>query len=162
VIKNVSLKIDNNVIAESVKHVYTYLMIFDDDDSIKGDISVVASGSASLVAKEQQQIRVQELLTLTNNPTDLKIIGMRGRAHMLRQVLKMHDYGDEIESIIPTDEELAAKEQAETQMQQMLLAQQGMAGGNIGSQQPAPTETDVAGNRLQGMDTALFHQGGGG
>jgi hypothetical protein len=162
VIKNVSLGIDNKVIAESVKHLYTYLMLFDDDNSIKGDISIVASGSASLVAKEQQQIRVQELMNLTNNPIDQKIIGLRGRARMLRYVLKLHDYGDDIEGIVPTDEDIAAQEKAEQQMQQMLVAAQAGGGTDYGSQMPAPEETDAAGNHLQGMDTALFHQGGAG
>lgn len=118
-IKNVVKHIDSGVISKIVHGYYVYNMLWHPDQSIKGDAKVVARGALSLVAKEQNQLRLQEVLAQTNNPTDMQIIGLEGRAELLRKALQGVDVGSDF---IPSEEELTAKMQ---QRSQELMAQQG-------------------------------------
>lgn len=54
----------------------------------KGDINIVARASEYLIVAEQLQARRQEFLAFTNNPVDLAIIGIDGRANILRETVK--------------------------------------------------------------------------
>ena len=53
-----------------------------------GDINIVARASEYLIVAEQLQARRQEFLAFTNNPVDLAIIGLEGRANVLRETAK--------------------------------------------------------------------------
>lgn len=125
---------------------YEYLMLYDEDESIKGDVDVSASGSKSLMAKEQKQIRLNEFLGQTANPVDSQIMGPKGRAALLRESVKSLDI--KVDDVIPDAEEF------NQQMQQAAL--QALPGG--AGQQEAPQALDAAGNPVAGQDTALFQQ----
>lgn len=156
-IKNVMGKFSDNVINGSVKRTFQYEMLFGADDSIKGDLEVQARGVAALLAKEQLLIRKAELLTLTNNPTDMGIIGIEGRAEMLRDVLKSGYMN--VDRIIPPQKEIRRKvEEAQKQAQEQQLAQaQQMAMGQGQGQQPtSPRLLDATGRPVQGTDNELF------
>jgi hypothetical protein len=89
----------------------------------EGDINIVARASEYLIIAEQLQARRQEFLAFTNNPTDMAIIGMDGRATVLRETVKsLKMDGD---NIIPAEWEMNAM------MGQMML--------------PAPEEEGVVG-----------------
>lgn len=94
--------IDNGVIRPAIEMQWFENMLYDPDPAIKGDAKVVTKGSTVLVAKDQAQMRRAELLEATNNPTDMRILGIEGRADMLRQVFKAADMPD----ILPDREEL--------------------------------------------------------
>lgn len=149
IIKSVMANIDRFIISESVTRVWEYLMLFDDDQSIKGDAQIIARGSSALVAKEALQIRRQEFLNMTNNPVDNAIVGIKGRAEILRQVMLTLDI--DVDAVIPDIDSVMEREAAFMQN----------AGTNTGSQTPAPSNVDLAGNRPQGADTAVFAQGRG-
>lgn len=118
-IKNVVKHIDSGVIAPTVHRYYVYNMLFSEDQAIKGDAQVIARGALSLVAKEQNQMRLQEILAQTNNETDMQIIGLDGRADLLRKAFQ----GLDVDSgFIPSEEELANK--LRQQQEQMALMQQ--------------------------------------
>ena len=136
-IKMVVSNIDKPV-SDTVKAVYEHNMLYDEDESIKGDVNINARGSSSLIAKEQRQMRLNEALGATNNPVDMAIIGNPGRATLLREAMKSLDIV--VDEVVPDDDELRDRIQAEMQSQ---LAIEGKT-------------QDAAGNPAGGQENALF------
>jgi len=144
----------DKMVGDCAGRTYDYNMRFDEDDSIKGDCRVMARGSAALVAKEQQVVRIREMLQATNNPADLEIIGLEGRAKLLKAATKDLLDGEEI---IPDEQKLMQIVERVRQKEMMLL-QQGMgAGPKGGTPGASPMTLDNAGNPAGGVDTNL-HQ----
>ena len=145
VIKNIMIDIDNEVIAPAVQYHYDLLMLFDKDMSIKGDARIIASGATTLVAKEQQLLRLTEFANILNNPTDNMIIGIKGRAMLLRMI--MEQFPVNVDDIIPSDEEI------EQRRQQQMEAEMGS------NREPKKTnQVNLAGEPPAGGDHALYTQ----
>lgn len=106
-IKNVVKHIDSGIISPTIYRYYVHNMLWHEDQEIKGDAQVIARGALSLVAKEQNQMRIQELLAQTGNPIDMSIIGIEGRAELLRKTMQGVDVSSDF---IPSDEDLAQKQ----------------------------------------------------
>lgn len=169
-IKEIISHIDAMVEGAIQKH-YDMLMIYDEDDSIKGDAKVVARGSSALLAKEQRLVRTMEILQSTLNPIDLQIIGVEGRTKLLRSAFDLLEINESGE-ILPEDEEkLRELIKAVTAQAQQMAASMGAGGGeekpmdrareNSGvkgvSGQPAPTRTlDASGAPMGGMEANFF------
>ena len=66
-------------------------------------VKVVARASEHLVIAEQLQLRRTEFLERTNNPIDMQIIGMEGRAEILRETSKSLKMSDDI---VPAKDDL--------------------------------------------------------
>ena len=140
-ISGVIAHIDEKIIAPSIKEHWNHIMMYDTDIDKMGDINVIARASEQLIVAEQLQLRRSEMLDRTNNQWDQKIIGDKGRAHMLKDAfdsMKM-----DTESIIPTDDELDAM-QAEA-MRQLGIEQGGGQPGQPGI--PPAAVIDAAGNK---------------
>lgn len=146
-IKQVIRNIDN-VVEGSVQRTYEFNMLYDEDESIKGDLNTQARGSASLIAKEQQQIRRNEFLAQTNNPIDFGIMGEPGRAALLREAVKSLDIP--VDEVVPDKEAVMAKVQA-AMMQAMSQPAGGPGGGPAG-----PQAQDAAGMPAGGQGAGLF------
>lgn len=131
--------IDHDVIKPIVHRQFIYNMRFDDDQSIKGDAQIVARGAVNLAVKETVNVRRLEFLNATANPIDMEIVGMDGRAAILREVAKGLQMP--IEEIIPSREK--AKYINQLRMEREQLAEQ--EGG-----EPAIREAD--GSPSGGMD----------
>jgi len=140
-IKQVIKYVDDGILEPIVYRYFIYNMIYSDDNSIKGDLKIVARGSQTLIMKEQMQIRVAELLTATGqSPVDLQIMGMQGRAHLLRAALDGLDMP--IDKVVPDPDKFA------DMMPPMEPGQQG--------QGPAPVGLDSAGAPSRGQDHNLM------
>lgn len=87
-IKQTISSIDVHVIGPSVERAYQWLMQYDASAGLKGDLKIVARGALSLVTKEAAQVRRNEFLMATGNPLDMQIIGIEGRAELLREAAK--------------------------------------------------------------------------
>jgi hypothetical protein len=87
-LKGVVSTIDTRVLAPMLSMLYTYNMLFDKDETIKGDAQVVARGAVALMQMETLQLRRNEFLQATSNPIDSQIVGPEGRAEILREVAK--------------------------------------------------------------------------
>lgn len=87
-LKSVVSNIDVDVMTPKIEACYNYNMLFNPDESIKGDAKVVARGAVSLMQLESLQLRRNEVLVATNNPTDNQIMGLEGRAEILRETFK--------------------------------------------------------------------------
>lgn len=81
-------EIDRNMVRPIVERQYDWNMIFLDDESIKGDLRIVARGAAALLEREQQASRVLDFLNMTSNELDMQLVGLKGRAELLRDVCK--------------------------------------------------------------------------
>lgn len=111
-IKDAIANIDFDVIRPFIHRMWIYNMENDPDEAIKGDSKVVPRGAAVLVAKDSAQARRLEMLALTGNGMDMQIIGIEGRAKILRDLFKQAGLQDDI---IPSQDELEKKLAAQAQ-----------------------------------------------
>lgn len=112
---------DRDIIQPLIEVLFTYNMLYNPDPSIKGDVQVVARGAISLSQKEVLQQRRNEFLAATANPVDLQIVGIEGRAALLREAAKGLDMP--IDKLIPNEQKLAMMQAANQQAQQAQQAQ---------------------------------------
>ena len=104
-------------------------MRYDEDESIKGDVEVLARGAINLATKETLNVRRVEFLNATANPIDIEIVGQDGRAALLREVAKGLQML--VDDIIPSREKGSQQAKGKAQM----AAQQAQAA-------PAATQPD--------------------
>jgi hypothetical protein len=150
-IRQVVMHIDSDIVKPIVERQFVYNMRYDEDESIKGDVSVVAKGAVNLAVKETVNIRRIEFLNATANPFDIEIIGKDGRAAILREVAKGLQ--------MPVEEVVPSREKSVFNQQQAALA---MASMPQQPQQGAPAETGSAGEPKGGMEanTVMSRAGG--
>jgi len=143
-IKQVIGNIDSDVTQPLIERLYYYNMRYSDDPELKGDARVVARGVNVLVAKEQAQVRMNEILQIiANNPMFVQIVGEEAIADLLREVCKPLNM-----NIVPDKEVIRARVIQQQQIQMMMAMQ--AAGGNVidGQAQRVPPKT-MPGNRQQ-------------
>jgi len=89
VIKDAVMNIDIGLIKPRIEFQFYYNLI-KNKDSLKfsGDVNVVPRGSTTLTIKAAQQLRRNEFLQITSNPIDQEIMGLEGRANLLREIGK--------------------------------------------------------------------------
>lgn len=132
-IRQVVMHIDNDVTKQVVKRQFVYNMRYDPDETIKGDAEIIPRGAVNLAVRETVNARRVEFLNATANPVDLEIIGVDGRAAILREIAKGLQMP--VDDIVPSREtldfETRAKAQAQIaapQQQQQPQAPQGGGG----------------------------------
>jgi len=131
-IRQVVMHIDSDVILPVVQRQFLYNMRYDPDESIKGDVEVVAKGAINLAVKETVNVRRVEFLNATANPIDIEIMGPDGRAAILREVAKGLQMP--VDELIPSREKMSQQQQLAAQS---MAAQMPEAGQQSGA--PAPT-----------------------
>lgn len=81
--------LDKGIIQKSVQKQFYYNLDYEElDEDLIGDVKVVAKGSSSMIAKEQQAVRRTEFMGMTNNPVDVQIMGLKGRKYLLDETAK--------------------------------------------------------------------------
>lgn len=136
--------------SKCIERLYDYNMAYHPDENIKGDCNVVARGSSVLLAKEQKTVRLNEFLQQTLNPVDQQIMGIDGRAKLLKEVTKALELDDDI---IPDKEGLEKLVEKIQATQQQLMAAGQNPGETAGMVPPAnPQTVDNAGNAAGGAD----------
>ena len=148
-IKMVIANMDNGITEPSVEKQYYFNLDFEDDAEIMGDLKVVAKGSTSLIAKEQQAIRKTEFMDRTNNPVDMSIIRAKGRAKLLEDAMKAL----EIDS-----DEVLEEAQFELSGSSGMFAQPMVGAGDQGQIGPDGQPINAAGDRRAGADFAAFNR----
>lgn len=152
----------DDMVASAVARLYDYNMLYDPDESIKGDCKIVARGTSALMEKEQKILRRTEFLASTGNPIDVQLVGLKNRAKMILQ--QARDLGLEVEE----SEDL---QQMIAQVAAQLAAQAQQAGGSqpVGAPSqppgsappgPAPQTLDAAGNPAGGAEMGTMNQPG--
>lgn len=145
-IRQVVMHIDSDIVKPIVERQFVYNMRYDNDESIKGDVEVIAKGAINLAVKETVNVRRIEFLNATANPFDIEIIGKDGRAAILREVAKGLQ--------MPVDEVVPSREKSAYDQQQAALAASAVA--QMQQAQPgAPAPTDASGAPKGGMEANM-------
>ena len=136
-IRQVVMHIDSDVVKPIVLRQFVYNMRYDPDESIKGDVEVLAKGAVNLAVKETVNVRRIEFLNATANPIDAEILGRDGRSAILREVAKGLQMP--VEDVVPSRE----KAGFQNRVQAAAMAAQ---------QQATPTPTEPDGSPRGGME----------
>jgi hypothetical protein len=131
-LQNVAATVDRDVMEPLLTDLFDMVMLTN-PKMFRGDEEIVVKGVNYAQKREQDRMRQLEFLQLTGNPVDLGIIGIPGRANVLRSVA--NNLGLDHERVVPSDDDLMQQQQ-----QQMLMqAQGGPPGGPQGSAPPGQT-----------------------
>jgi hypothetical protein len=124
--KNTVRSLDFNVIGPSVRSAFEFTMRYVGDPDIKGDLQVVARGAMSLMVKDTAQVRRAEFLRDTANPIDMQIMGLDGRAAVLREGAKSLDMNtdDVVPPLSVIRQRLAMQSMAQAEAAQQTQGQQ--------------------------------------
>lgn len=115
--------VDIKVLGPCVARGYEFLMRYDADPDIKGDLKVVARGALALMTKDAAQVRRNEFMALAlQSPVVQQLIGPEGLAALLRGATKTLDL--DTGAIVPSDSELRMKMQTLAAMQAMQMQSQ--------------------------------------
>jgi hypothetical protein len=136
-IKDAIRHIDRGVVRRVVEALWLFNMRYSNDNTIKGDCKVVARGANAMLQREQTLQARTQFLGFTNNPTDMQILGLEGRAAILRKVAESLD----MPGLIPTKAEMKARDEQQQQQAQQQQQQQQQA---LGQQIEAETEKTAA------------------
>lgn len=121
VIKQVVGGVDIHIMTKLLDRLYYYNMRYGEDEDLKGDVRIVARGAMALTQKEAAQVRRNEFLQATANPIDMQIVGLEGRAEVLRAAAQNLDMNaDRIVPPVAVIKERAAM----MAMQQLAMQQQ--------------------------------------
>lgn len=163
-IRQVVMHTDFEVIGPTVTAQYNWNMQYVDREDIKGDCEIIPRGAVTLANRDQLNVRRVEFLQATANPIDAEIVGIPGRAAILREVAK--GLAMPVDDIVPTDEQLDIQAELKRQ-QEAMAAQAGQAPQEVvvrqGEKQGNPTAPD--GNRMGGQESNVVSNrqtGGGG
>lgn len=119
--KMVINKSDADVTRDVVKRTYAYLLIYDKDESIKGDVQINPSGVMGLILREQSDQKLFNAMNIVANPVYSQIVGPKGLAALLRKHIERLDLNPD--EIIPSPEKLEELEKLAMLKQQIELAQ---------------------------------------
>lgn len=144
-IKDAIRNIDYGLIKPRIEYQFYWHMLNDDEDTYTGDIDVVVTGSSTITIHGAEQLRRNEFLQITANEIDQGIIGVEGRAVILREVSKDLNLPD---NAVPTPLELKKKEKEKEAMQ-----------AQAAEQEKAELEKSLAATRLQVDGQKEMHQG---
>ena len=109
-IKKVIARIDKDVMSPTIKRIYNWNMLYNPDDTIKGDAQILPIGVLGLIVKEQAAGATTEFLATTANPIDQAIMGLAGRAAVLRENAKRLTIP--VDDVVPSKEVMKAREDA--------------------------------------------------
>jgi len=141
ILQTVAANIDRDVMDPLLSSLFDMLMLTDTTGILRGDEAIRVMGVNVAVQRETQRARQLEFLSITANPVDAQIIGVKGRTAVLRSVA--NTIGLPGEEIVP-DPDQQAQIQAAMQAQQ-----QAEAGAQAQGAQPGPTSTNDMGPRVQ-------------
>lgn len=113
-IKDAVRHIDRGVIRRVIEALWLHNMQYSDDQSIKGDCRAVPRGSSAMLQREQTQQLRQQFLQMTGNPIDMGIIGVPGRARLLRAISQTLDMPD----LVPDDRSIESQQAQQQKIQQ--------------------------------------------
>lgn len=144
ILQTVAANVDRDVMQPALIALYDMLMLTDTTGLLNGDESIRVMGVNVAIQRETQRVRQLEFLQITSNPIDAQIMGIPGRAKVLRSV--SGEIGLDGEGVIPPDDEI----QATIQQAQQVGMGPDQGQGGPGNQPPATTQDQGPRTRLAG------------
>jgi hypothetical protein len=120
---------DQGITVPFLKEMYSWNMKYTEEEKIKGDYEVKATGSTSLVAKEVRVQNLQNFLSLTANEGDQRLVDRR---KMLETMLKEMELPEHLLRSEKETDYILQLEQAVQQMQQQMQQVMGAAADERG------------------------------
>jgi hypothetical protein len=157
-IRQVVMHIDMDIVKPIVERQFVYNMRYDPDDEIKGDLQIIPRGATNLAVRETVNVRRVEFLNATGNEVDMSIIGIDGRAAILREVAKGLQMP--VDQIVPSREKLDYANQMKQLQAQAQQQQPQQPQAQPQGQQPAPAKVSMSGGPAGGMNTVSNQQTG--
>lgn len=117
ILQTVCANIDRDVLSGLLDGLLDMVLLIDQSGLLSGEEKVRVLGVQAAIQREAQRARQLEFLQVTGNPIDMQIIGLPGRAEVLRQVAKT--IGIQGEDIVPSEDTMRQKEEAQQRMQMM-------------------------------------------
>lgn len=134
VLQSVAANIDRDVLDGTINSLYDMIMLTDRTGMLTGQEKVRVMGVTVAIQRETQRARQLEFLQITANPVDMAIIGPEGRAQVLEVVAD--GIGIPGAKIVPTEDEIKAKQQAALMAQSQQQPQGDQARQAQGQQAP--------------------------
>jgi len=132
---------DDDITRPFIKRMYDWNMQFNPKEEVKGDFSIDARGTSSLIVKEQQAMNLMNLMNIAASPL---LEPLTNTAELYRKVVSSMQI--EADEIVKTSEEIELEtqkleQQMQAQQEMMMQAQQQQAQGS-------PTGDPLAEQRL--------------
>jgi hypothetical protein len=163
ILQTVSANIDRDVMEPLLLNLTDMIMLTDTTGLLTGEEKISVQGVQVAVQRETQRQRQIEFLRETQNPTDLGIMGISGRGNVLRAVSQ--DIGLTGESIVPSEQDLEKKQQAQEAQQQAgtgaieAMVQKGVQQGVMAGVQKITSELTAG---ILAAKSGMSEIGGGG
>ena len=116
ILQSVSANIDRDVLEPALLQLSDLIMLTDTSGLLTGEEKISVEGVSVAIQRETLRQRQIEFLQATLNPTDQKIIGIKGRAALLRAVGTT--IGLPGEEIVPTEQAIEQMADAQKKEQQ--------------------------------------------
>lgn len=113
ILQTVAANIDRDIFEQLLGGLFDMLMLTDTQGFLQGDENIEVKGVNVAIQKETERSRQLEFLQITGNPIDMEIMGMPGRATILRAVSK--NIGLDGENVVPSEEELQSRMRAQAE-----------------------------------------------
>lgn len=113
ILQTVAANIDRDVFEPLLTGLYDIIMLTDNSGLLTGEESVRVMGVAVAIQRETQRSRQLEFLQISANPMDMAIMGLEGRAQVLRTVAD--GIGMPGADIVPSDDVLKERQQQAAQ-----------------------------------------------
>jgi hypothetical protein len=111
ILQTVSANIDRDVIEGSMQQLQDLVLLTDTSGLLTGEERLTVQGVNVAIQRETLRQRQIEFLRETNNPTDQHIMGLKGRASVLRSVSTT--IGMDGDEIVPPEEQIQKMEKAQ-------------------------------------------------
>lgn len=115
-IKDAIRHIDRGVIRRVIEGLWLHNMQYSEDNSIKGDVAVVARGSSAMLIREQTHQMRAQFLQMTANDYDMGILGREGRRDLLEVVAEKLD----MPGLIPSEDKMQENARAQNETAQVM------------------------------------------
>jgi hypothetical protein len=115
ILQTVAANIDRDILEPLLLNLTDMIMLTDTTGLLTGEEKISVQGVDVAVQRETIRQRQIEFLGATNNPTDMRIIGTKGRGVILRAV--SNDLGLPGEEVVPSDEILEQMDMQQKQQQ---------------------------------------------
>jgi len=158
-IKNVLKTIDSKIITRTVERQYYWNIEQEENAELICDNKIVAKGASSMVAKEQQAVRLSELLASTANPFDMQVLGPDGRRYLLKEAMRAQHI--DVTDVFPSelDDLMNSLPGAGNQWALPAPGAPGTAAPGPGmTPAPAAKPLDESGRPVVGQDFRMFNQ----
>ncbi len=116
ILQTVSANVDRDVVEPSLLQLSDLIMLTDTTGLLTGEEKISVIGVNVAVQRETLRQRQIEFAQATNNPTDMKIVGIKGRGEVLRSISTT--LGMSGDRVVPSEETLERMEAAEKANQQ--------------------------------------------